>query len=97
MNDPMAGHTCDKIASAPFMGEGRDWWLGELTSKISGYPLETHCLHLTTPAKSVVFGIMQGDTQALAIFAAILNKAPIDEDWQKRMIPHYERAPRPAE
>ncbi len=90
--DPMEGHRCTKIASAPFMAADRDWWLGVLARDIPGYPLETHCLHLTTPAKSVVFGVMQGDTQALAIFAAVLQGSPINEDWQTAMMERYQEA-----
>ena len=91
-SDPMDGHKCKKIASAPFMAEGRDWWLGELEEPILGYPLETHCLHMITPAKSVVFGVMHGDTQALAIFAAVLQGSPINEQWQSSMMVAYRKA-----
>src|SRR5687767_9838333 len=48
-------HKCKCIARIHNMAPGRDWWLGELTEKVAEWPHETHCLHIKTPLKDVVF------------------------------------------
>lgn len=81
MTDPMDGHKCRKIAQALPCGPGRELWVGELLEKIPGYESETHCLHVTTPAKNVVFGINMGDAMILAVFAQIVHGMRINPEW----------------
>jgi len=76
----LSGHKCKPIASMN-MGEGREWWLGKLIEQYAQFPLETHCMHITTPAKSVVLGVMSGDMTQLAVFCHIVNGGPIDQRW----------------
>ena len=67
------------------MGEGRSWWVGELTEKLTEYPHETHCLHLRTQFKDVTFLCNMGDFQQLQILCrAVTGK--LDEDWIESMI-----------
>lgn len=81
--DPMAGHKCEMIAKSPHCGDGREFWIGKLLEPIPGYPSETHCIHITTPAKSVVFGVMAGDAAMLAVAAQILHYdgSPLNPRW----------------
>jgi len=91
VSDPMLGHRCERIARTYSMAAGRDVWLGRLLEPISGHPEETHCLHVTTPYKTVVFGIMERDTQVLAIFATIMNgDKAINPTWLERQAKNYQ-------
>lgn len=67
------------------MAEGRDWWLGELLEPLPDYPQETHCLHLKTPVKEVVFGVNRADMEQLAILCHIVC-GPIDPQWLDAMV-----------
>ncbi len=89
--DPMLDHSCEVVATAPNRSPGRSMWLGKLTEQIPGHLEETHCLHITTPYKSVVFGIMEGDTQAWAIFATVVNGGKaINPVWLERQAKFFE-------
>ena len=78
-------HKCKRIVTAPAMGEGREWWIGGLTEKIDSYPEETHCLHMTTPAKSVVFLCNEADFRNLIIICRAVVGLP-DESWMQTMM-----------
>lgn len=82
--DPMASHKCRPIARGVSCEDGREIWLGELLEPIPDHPRETHCLHITTPAKRVVLGINAGDMAALAVLAQIVDGL-IDNDWLNSM------------
>lgn len=64
----------------------RDWWLGKLTEKITDYPRETHCLHITTPEKSVVLGVMQSDLDFLAVLGQVVAGRPLNPHWSEKMV-----------
>jgi hypothetical protein len=83
--DPLEDHLCRKIAQALPCGPGRELWVGELLAKIPGYETETHCLHVTTPAKSIVFGVNGGDAGILAVLAQIIHGMPINQTWLESM------------
>ena len=85
----MEGHKCKPLAVATNLAPGREIWLGELTESIEGYLNETHCLHITTPEKSVVFGINLGDALIFAVFAQILHEGPINQHWLNRLEQAY--------
>lgn len=85
MDDPMRGHSCIRIAQVVNCGEGREIWLGRLLEPVPDYPLETHCLHVTTPAKSVVFGVNLGDMSALAVLCQIVHEGPFNQRWLNSM------------
>jgi len=87
--DPMAGHKCKIIARVSPIGEGREALLGELLEPIPGYPSETHCLHVTTPAKKLVFGITAGDMAALAALAQIVHGYALNQTWLDAMANLY--------
>ena len=95
MNDPMNNHKSIKMARVTNMGEGREWWLGRLTEPIPGHPEETHCLHITTPYKSVVWGVNLGDMMAYAVLAHIVHKElttsdrAINPNWLENMAANY--------
>ena len=72
-------HECEKIASA-IMAEGRDWWVGKLTKPVPGHEIETHCLHLTTPLKDVVFLVNDADFQWLTVLGRAAC-GPLSERW----------------
>jgi hypothetical protein len=77
-------HKCKLIARA-CMGEGRDWWCGELTEPIKEYPLETHCLHLKTQFKDVVFLCNKADFQQLQLLGRSIT-GKLDETWVESML-----------
>ena len=82
----LPGHKCRKIAEAQPLDTGRELWLGELTEPYPGFEHETHCLHVTTPHKTVVFGVYRGDFDLLAVFGYILGgRKPITDRWLSRM------------
>ena len=78
-------HKCNKIASAPAMGEGRDWWIGKLIEPIKEYPEETHCLHLNTKLKSVTFLCNGADFRNLMILCRAVIGQP-NENWMQSML-----------
>jgi hypothetical protein len=82
-NDPMDNHKCRMIAKSPSCAPGRELWVGKLLEPIPDHPNETHCIHITTPYKSVVFGVMSGDAAMLAVLAQILHfdGHPINARW----------------
>lgn len=80
----LAGHHCRPVARMSMAAE-RDWWLGELTEPLAEWPNETHCLHITTPLKTVVLGINRGDMTQLAVLAQIVHGGPISPAWIDRM------------
>lgn len=76
-------HKCECVAVAPYMGEGRNWWIGKLTEPLPDFPSETHCLHLETPVKDVTFLCNKADFQNLIIVAvSALGELP-DIEWLK--------------
>lgn len=79
----LPGHKCEKIASM-IMDENRNWWLGKLTEPISGWPNETHCLHIKTPLKEIVLGVNYGDMSQLAVLCQIVC-GPINQHWLDNM------------
>lgn len=64
-------HRCRPIARA-VMAENRDWWIGELLEPVSEWPKETHCLHMKTPIKSVVFLCNSGDFEQLLVMSNVI-------------------------
>jgi hypothetical protein len=84
-------HKCRCIARIHNMAPGRDWWLGELTEPVPEWPHETHCLHITTPLKSVVFLCNRGDLSGLAVLCDIPFPI-VNETWRERMSDAYKRA-----
>lgn len=92
IDDPMNNHKCRMIAKAIRMGDGREWWLGKLLEPIPGHPEETHCLHITTPYKSVVWGINAGDMEAYGVFAYIVHGYPLHSAWLESMAKAYQGA-----
>lgn len=76
-------HECEFVARG-VMAENRDWWIGKLTTVIPEWPNETHCLHMRTPIKSVVFLCNGGDFEQLMVMSnAVVNLA--DLEWLKSM------------
>lgn len=92
IDDPMEHHNCKMIAKISPIAEGREIWLGKLLNKIPNAPKETHCLHITTPFKSVVFGIINGDMLALSALATIVNDGTISHNWLNMLAKKYRRA-----
>lgn len=82
--DPMHNHKCRVVARAICLEKGRDYWIGELLEPIPGYPNETHCLHITTPARSFAMGLNLGDATALAVFAQVIH-GPMNQEWLASM------------
>lgn len=80
-NDPMLHHRCRKIAQITPLPEGRDIWIGELIEPIPESPTETHCIHITTPYKEVVFGVYAGEAAILAAIAQIIHGCPVNPHW----------------
>ena len=74
-------HQCKCIAKIEPIGHGRHIWIGVLQKPIEGYPSETHCLHVTTPQKSVVFGLNAGDGAVLAVIGQIIHGRPVNQHW----------------
>ena len=67
-------HKCKKIAQATNLSDGRESWIGELTEPSTEWPGETHCWHITTPAKYVVFLLNRGDfEQDMALLNSVLK------------------------
>lgn len=79
----LTGHKCKKVAAMK-MGEGRDWWLGELLEPLDDFPRETHCLHIKTPLKEVVLGVNRGDMEQLAVLCQVVC-GPINPHWLEHM------------
>jgi hypothetical protein len=88
MNDPMDDHKCRAIAKAVPVGDGREIWVGELLNSIPGYP-ETHCIHVTTPVKKVVFGVNAADAAILSVLAQVIHGMPINPRWINSMVKVY--------
>lgn len=77
-------HSCKPIARA-VMSEGRDWWVGELIEPVKDYPQETHCLHMKTPLKDVIFLCNEADFEQLIVLAsAVIGKSY--EPWVESMV-----------
>ncbi|MGD0340329.1 MAG: hypothetical protein ABSA76_01290 [Bacteroidales bacterium] len=77
-------HKCKLIAKA-CMGEGREWWCGELTEPVKEYPLETHCLHLKTQLKDIVFLCNRADFQQLQLLGRSVT-GKLNESWMDSMM-----------
>jgi len=77
-------HKCECLLRA-CMGEGRDWWVGVLTEKVKGYPEETHCLHLKTALKNVVFLCNKADFEQLLVLCRKVT-GEVNEAWIKAML-----------
>lgn len=90
MNDPLDNHTCRRIAEV-VTGNDRQIWVGELLEPIVGHESETHCVHITTPAKQVVFAMNHTDAGWLAVLAQLLHGKPINPNWVNRMEARYRR------
>lgn len=85
----LSDHECEKIAEAGPFENGRNLWVGRLAEKIAGYPSETHCIHITTPKKSVVFGVNAADASILGVVAQIIHGQPINHRWLDIMVKRY--------
>ena len=77
----LSGHKCRPIARMGMATEDREWWLGELLEPYPQFPLETHCMHIKTPVKEVVLGVMHGDMSQLAVLCQIVHGKPINQTW----------------
>ena len=77
-------HKCKRIATAK-MDKGRDWWVGKLTEPVKEYPLETHCLHLKTQVKDVVFLCNKGDFAQLQLLGRVVT-GQLNEEWIDSML-----------
>ncbi len=86
--DPMEGHKCEKISEAR-MGPKREEWIGKLLEPIPDHEKETHCWHIKTPYKTVVFGIIPEDLYVAAVFAQELHGKPLNPRWLDRMVINY--------
>jgi hypothetical protein len=80
MEDPMLNHKCKPIAIAIPVAEGRSIWVGELLEPVPDFP-ETHCIHVRTPFKDVVFGVNAADAAILAVLAQVIHGVPINPRW----------------
>lgn len=91
-DDPMLNHKCRKIAVGS-CSEGRECWLGELLEPIPGHEEEKFCLHITTPYKSVVFGLdgHGGDAGVMAVMAQIMHGQPFNPHWLDAMEGYYRK------
>lgn len=89
--DPMANHRCEKLAAVRHIGPGREWWIGKLLEPLPGHPLETHCMHITTPYKSVVWGMTVGDFEAYAVLCQVVHEQPLNPNWLVRMAESYRK------
>lgn len=87
-------HKCEIVARAPFMAAGRDWWIGKLKEPVAEWPKETHCLHMKTPLKDIVFLCNRGDFEALATLACCYFGEPVNDDWVRSMITYALKAAR---
>jgi hypothetical protein len=89
----LPGHKCRKVAEAQPLETGRELWLGELLEPYPGFEHLTHCLHVRTPQKSVVFGVYRGDFDLLAVFGYIVGgRYAITERWLSHMADIFGRA-----
>ena len=75
-------HQCDRIATAPGMAEGREFWVGKLKEPIG---VETHCLHLKTGMKDVTFLCNKSDFRQLQIICRVVT-GEINESWMQTMM-----------
>lgn len=78
-------HKCKRMATAPAMGENRDWWVGELLEHIPEYPVEKFCLHLKTPYKDVTFLCNEADFQQLQILGRCVTGV-LNDSWMETMV-----------
>lgn len=76
-------HKCRRIASA-VMDVDRDWWIGELLEPVPEWPKETHCLHMKTPIKNVVFLCNGGDFEQLLVLSNVVVELQ-NLDWLNSM------------
>ena len=86
MND----HKCEKIAQVSNMGKGREMWLGKLLEPIPNEPQETHCLHIKSQYKEIVWGILAEDLSAYVVLDYILRGHAINERWLQHMAEKYQ-------
>lgn len=77
-------HKCKCVSRAPNMGPERDWWIGELTEMIKEYPEETHCLHLKSPVKEVVYLCNIGDFEQLQVICEVVT-GKLNRNWVDKM------------
>lgn len=96
MSDPLANHKCRPVAVVDLPGIGRDIWLGELLAPIPGHETETHCIHITTPYKSVVLGVNITDVGWMATFASIINEKPVNPKYIESAERRWRRTAREA-
>lgn len=78
-------HKCEKIAFAPAMAQGREWFIGKLTEPIAEFPHETHCMHLKTNFKEVVYLCNEADFRNMMIMCEAAIGRP-NESWMKAMV-----------
>lgn len=76
-------HKCKCIAKAPSMAKGRAFWIGKLTEPVKEHPIETHCLHMITKVKEVVFLCNESDFRQLQLICEVAVKT--DRKWIKTM------------
>lgn len=77
-------HRCEPIAKA-LMDPEREWWVGKLIEPIPEWPLETHCLHMKTPVKDVVFLCNHGDFENLMVMSNAIIGPLQNLNWLERV------------
>lgn len=87
---PMRDHKCKKVVEAG-MGPNREEWIGELLEPISGHEKETHCWHIKTPYRTIVFGIVPEDLYAVAALAEVIHGKPINPRWLTNLAKKYKK------
>lgn len=80
----MIKHKCKKIAQSIFLEPGREYWIGKITETLEDWPLETHCLHIKTPAQEFSMLLNRGDLeQLIALLNTELDIKSLE--WLKRI------------
>lgn len=87
----LAGHRCREIARMSPCMEGRVVTLGELLEPLPDHPHETHCIHIATPLKSVVFGVCGADFEMLAVFGYLIGRPVLNEHWMEAAAAKFRR------
>ncbi len=82
----LKGHKCTKIAQIETHLEDRTIWLGKLDKVFEKAPLETHCIHITTPLKEIVLGVNKSDSWWLISLGQIISEKFIIDDRIKGFI-----------
>lgn len=71
-------------------------WVGKLLAPIPGNEEETHCFHIQTPYKTVVFGMILADFLNYAVLAHELHVeeygAVVNTEWLAQMGAMFRKA-----